>query len=332
MRLALEDPPDLIICDVMMPKLDGYQVLRALRQNPRTALIPFIFLTAKADRTDLRAGMELGADDYLSKPFSSEELLESINARLERRTVASEARSRKLEEVKLSLAQLVANELRTPLVSMRMVQDIIARQVGLLQPAQMQEFFEALGSGSRRLTHLVEQMVYLTQLEVGALSREGINEQGRAVPTGQVLTGAVDLGRRFAQSQASSPINLQIHDPDAVILADVHALKHALAELIANALDVSPDGSEVTVEEWQADSSVWIGIADQGPGISPEQLERVFGEFRAINEVLPDQRGAGLGLPLARRIIEAHSGTLTLNSVIDQGTQAALSLPVWGGA
>jgi signal transduction histidine kinase len=195
----------------------------------------------------------------------------------------------------------------------------------------MQEFFQALGSGSRRLTHLVEQMVYLTQLEVGALSQEAIQEQGRAASAGQVLTGAVDLGRRFAESQASNPIHLQIHDPDLVILADVHALKHALAELIANALDVSPDESEVIVEEWQADSSVWIGIVDQGPGISPEQLEHIFGEVHSLNEPLPDQRGAGLGLRLARRIIEAHGGTLALNVVMNQGTQAAVSFPLWGG-
>ncbi len=81
---ALEHLPDLIICDVMMPELDGYGVLTTLREEPLTATIPFIFLTAKADKSDLRQGMELGADDYLTKPFTDTELLKAIAARFEK--------------------------------------------------------------------------------------------------------------------------------------------------------------------------------------------------------------------------------------------------------
>ncbi|MCT7949567.1 response regulator [Ancylothrix sp. C2] len=81
-ELAKENLPDLIVCDIMMPHLDGYEVLTELRSNPPTAAIPFIFLTAKADKTDLRQGMNLGADDYLTKPFRRQELLEAVSSRL----------------------------------------------------------------------------------------------------------------------------------------------------------------------------------------------------------------------------------------------------------
>ncbi|MCT7955760.1 EAL domain-containing response regulator [Laspinema palackyanum] len=81
-QLAEEHLPDLILCDVMMPELDGYGVLAALRNNPVTATIPFIFLTAKGDKTEIRQGMNLGADDYLTKPFRRKELLGAIEARL----------------------------------------------------------------------------------------------------------------------------------------------------------------------------------------------------------------------------------------------------------
>ncbi|HEY9708754.1 MAG TPA: response regulator, partial [Oculatellaceae cyanobacterium] len=82
--LAKSHLPDLIVCDILMPYLDGYGVLAQLLQDPTTAKIPFIFLSAKADRSDIRVGMNLGADDYLTKPFSSNELMEAISARLEK--------------------------------------------------------------------------------------------------------------------------------------------------------------------------------------------------------------------------------------------------------
>ena len=86
-ELALKEKPDLIVCDIMMPELDGYGVLHLLRKNPETQSIPFIFLTAKTERTDLRKGMEMGADDYITKPFEDIELLNAIEVRLKKAEV-----------------------------------------------------------------------------------------------------------------------------------------------------------------------------------------------------------------------------------------------------
>src|ERR1700761_39051 len=83
-ELAKKEKPDLILCDVMMPELDGYGVIAALRADPETAAIPFIFLTAKGEKPDIRAGMNLGADDYLTKPVAKHDLLDAIRSRLER--------------------------------------------------------------------------------------------------------------------------------------------------------------------------------------------------------------------------------------------------------
>jgi DNA-binding response OmpR family regulator len=98
-QLALSHRPDLIICDVMMPQLDGHGVLQALRQNPVTATIPFIFLTAKVDRSDLREGMSLGADDYVTKPFRPKELLQAINTRLAKTSCDRETTSAKTQRI-----------------------------------------------------------------------------------------------------------------------------------------------------------------------------------------------------------------------------------------
>src|SRR4028119_2356767 len=114
-QLALFHLPDLIICDVMMPEIDGHGVLTALRQNPVTATIPFIFLTARVDKADLREGMSLGADDYLTKPVRSKELLRAIATRLEKQAAIESFQARKLDELRSNITLSLPHELRTPL-------------------------------------------------------------------------------------------------------------------------------------------------------------------------------------------------------------------------
>jgi len=114
-QLAQQEIPDLIICDVMMPELDGYGVLKALRQRPETAIIPLIFLTARSDKTDLRQGMEMGADDYIVKPFTRKELLAAIACRLEKNSTIKNENQRRLDNLRNSIAVSLRHELRTPL-------------------------------------------------------------------------------------------------------------------------------------------------------------------------------------------------------------------------
>ena len=112
---AREEMPDLIICDIMMPGRDGYGVLEELRRDPLTTSIPFIFLTARTDRVDVRQGMELGADDYLTKPFTASELLATVTTRLEKRTQISQIADRKLDDLRENIILALPHELRTPL-------------------------------------------------------------------------------------------------------------------------------------------------------------------------------------------------------------------------
>jgi two-component system sensor histidine kinase KdpD len=239
-----------------------------------------------------------------------------------------EQHNRQLEAIKTTLTHLVTHELRTPLVSIMMVQDVIGRQIGQLSPGQVQELLEILNTGSKRLLHLVEQMVYFTQLETAALSPGQIDEHGQLIQLWQLLPAAIDLGRQFAFRSRDSSIRFQEHDPEAAVFVNLPALKHALAELIANALNFTPTGCEVTLSGWQAEGFAWITILDQGPGIPSDQLERIFDTFYQVNRETQEQQGIGMGLPLSRRIIEVHGGTLQLNSLIERGTQITVGLPL----
>lgn len=331
LEIAIDKLPDLIVCDITMPEMDGYQVLLELRKQPETALIPFIFMTARADRSFMRHGMELGADDYVTKPFSRAELLAAIRSRLERQQTISEAHSRDLDSAKIKLSNLVASELRTPLASVTKVKQIIEHQIEQLSPDEIKDLLETLSIGTERLHHLVEQMVYLTYLETGQLSHPTVFSNPSVVYMWQIIPSVVDLSRRFADQNRDQEIRLDIRDGEAAVVADTPALKHALAELVANALNVSPPDSNVSIAEWKTDKSVWVSVVDQGMGMTPEEQMKELLPFRPINQGTP-QDGAGMGLTIAARIIAAHGGEMTVHAIEGKGTQIIACLPLLGAS
>lgn len=328
LQMAKTEQPDLIISDIMMPRVDGYELLRALRADTITVSIPLIFLTARADRSDMRQGMSLGADDYLTKPFTHEELVNAVAARLQRQTDVMPASAQELEQAKRTLLQMVSHELRTPLVSMTMVQDIIEMQMDHLEPAKLRDLLETLHHGSHRLRHLVEQIVFLTQFESGSIQQE-IREKGSPAELWAVLTGAISLARDFVYRNREGSIRLDDQGQESLIYCHLPALKHALAELIANALSVTPEGQEILVSRWLADNWAYIRIVDPGCGMSPDQIKLALRDFHQINREQHEQQGLGLGLPLAHRIVDTHGGALRLKSMVGKGTQIDVALPIY---
>jgi signal transduction histidine kinase len=327
-ELARQHLPDLIICDVMMPELDGYGVLATLREDPGTTMIPFIFLTARADKADMRRGMHLGADDYLTKPFSQQELLEAVNSRLKRIESLKQGYSAILEDARKKLSRLVAHELRTPLISISLVQDIIGRQIGTLSETELSEMVEMLGTGTRRMSHIIEQMVFSTQLESGTLTRETIKSEGMPMPFQKILNDSLTLSNRFVSDQSKVTVQLEPVTDNIMVHCDFFAIKHAISELIANGVNFSPNGGVVEIKHSSNANRLAIQIIDQGPGIPADQIQLVFKENSQINREKSEQQGMGMGLYLAQQIIQAHGGTLTLESVVGQGTKAIINLPI----
>ena len=329
LQLAEAYLPDLIICDIMMPDLDGFEVLEQIRANPETSNTAFIFLTAKADRDSLRQGMELGADDYLTKPFTSAELLSAINTRLTRQSMMAVHTEQKMESVKRQLTRMVTHELRTPLISINTVVDVISRQVGQLSPEEIQELLDSVSAGSKRLSHRVEQLVFITQIEAGMLNRELINREGMPMRLWEMMVSANNLAKRFSdQPQSSVFVQFHDHDRDALVMCNPPALKQALAELIANAIKFSPEGSQVDITQWRSGGRVMLSIVDQGPGIPEDRLAEALRDFSQIDRDKNEQQGMGMGLSLAQRIIDVHGGALDILSIVDKGTQITIALPV----
>ena len=167
-ELARSHKPDLIICDVMMPEMDGYGVLSMLRQNPVTATIPFIFLTAKADKVDLRQGMEMGADDYLTKPFTRTQLLGAIAARLQKQAVVTQQSEKKLEDLRRSITDALPQEVLIPLSEILGFSRILIDNYDSIKPQNILETAQNLHTSAARLQRLIENFVIYGQIELVA--------------------------------------------------------------------------------------------------------------------------------------------------------------------
>ncbi|HEY0455719.1 MAG TPA: response regulator, partial [Verrucomicrobiae bacterium] len=186
-QIAREERPDLIICDITMPKVNGYDTLKALRQYEPTATIPFIFLSGATDKPNVRKGMELGADDYLTKPFTHKELMAAVNARLEKQAELQRASDKKLDELRGNITMALPHELRTPLNGIMGLASILMEDYATLPPDEVLESARYIHESAMRLHRLIENFLVLSQIELMA-------SESKLIETG-TLTSPIEVHR-----------------------------------------------------------------------------------------------------------------------------------------
>ena len=202
--------PDLIISDIAMPQMDGFELFETVRQRDEWLDIPFLFLTARDQIDDLRRGYSLGADDYLVKPLDQERLLLIIQSKLKRRLEIStwiQMQQQALDAAKRELAMMVAHELRTPLVSINIVSDILAHEIDTMKTDQVQDMLGMMQNGSVRLSRLIEQMVMFVQWQSGALI-DSIQAPGRGDTLYNIVFEAVKRVQQFGLRRPDIPVRL----------------------------------------------------------------------------------------------------------------------------
>ena len=322
---ALEAPPDLIICDVMMPNLDGYGVLVELRQHPATATIPFIFLTAKADKTDRREGMGLGADDYLTKPFTSGEVLSAVGVRLKRRAVLVEQYEDKLAGLRDSISLSMPHELRTPLTGILSMSSVLLDSFDLLSPEELRSGLNSIHVSAERLTRLVMNYLAYAELEVALAdpARRAVAAAGLTPSAQMVLT---DAAIERAQSlQRAADLIFSVHDMP-VRVAPAHLAK-IVEELVDNACKFSAAGMPIEVGGRQIAGRYELTILDHGRGMTAEQIADI-GAYMQFDRKLHEQQGSGLGLTVVKRLVDLYHGAVVIESIYGSQTAVRVSLPV----
>jgi two-component system sensor histidine kinase/response regulator len=316
--------PDLIICDIMMPGLDGFGVLDELRQDPVTATVPFIFLTAKADRSDVRRGMELGADDYLTKPVEQAELLKAIKVRLAKQASLNQKFQRKLQDLRDTLTFSLPHEFRTPLTGILTSAEIL-RDRGPLEPSDVHELGDLVHRSATRLNRLVMNYLLYAELEI-ALSNQGkiqVLRQSRTDDAGAVIERAALQKAKTAKREADLKLELKAAAPR---IAPKH-LEKIVEELLDNAFKYSKAGTPVHVTSGSDLNLFALSMTDHGRGMTATQIADI-GAYMQFERKIHEQQGSGLGLAIARRLAEVYGGDLTVESTPGQQTTVHVTLPI----
>jgi signal transduction histidine kinase len=323
-QLAQQHAPELIICDIMMPELDGYGVLRELRQHPATAAVPFIFLTAKAEKADLRHGMELGADDYLTKPFLASELIAAVNSRLEKSAALVRQSEKKLEELRSSIGWALPHELRTPLTGILASADFLIDADGSLGREEFMQLLTNIRNNARRLHRLIENYLAYVRIELLLIDHQKVNEcrQRRCDFTKEIIDAQATLLAQAAQREA----NLVLETEAAAAHVSDENLTKIVTELVDNAFKFSNPGTTVFVRSAANEALFTLAISNHGRGLTPDQISRI-GAYVQFDRNVFEQQGSGMGLIIAKRLAELHGGQLTISSIPDEETTVYVTLP-----
>jgi len=320
--------PDLIVADIMMPRMDGYAFYEAVRARPEWVPIPFIFLTAKAEKEDVLRGKDLGAEDYITKPFEPQELLVAVRARLGRARAIREVTEAEFDQLKQQIVTALSHEMRTPLTYVQGYTELALDDVASLSSDAIQEFLLGIKRGADRLTLLIEDFLLLLRLDTGQSE-----EEFRLLARVNHNLGAIleRTARQHEKQATARGVTLEtIVEPDLPPVRLCEPLfVDALGRLIENGIKFSQgEGKRVTVSTRSADGSVEVAVADQGVGIPPEEISHLFERFRQIGREKMEQQGVGLGLAIAQALIRLHGGEITVESEPERGSTFTIWLPV----
>ena len=321
---ARKELPDLILCDVNMGKVDGYLTLAALRTEAPTAAIPFILMTGLADNAGMRHGMELGADDYLPKPFTTDVLYAAVEARLKKSQTVRDEAERKLAHLRDNISLMMPHEMRTPLNGIMSNAELLATSAATLKPGDVAEMGQEILKSSQRLERLIENFLIYAQLELIAADPKNVN----ALRIGKTEQPAA-LIKKIAGAQAAQAArlnDLKIEAVDVPVPMSEEYFSKIVNELVQNAFKFSEAGTPVQVKLAETFNGVELSVTDQGRGFSTEQIRRI-GAYVQFDRKMQDQQGLGLGLVIAKRLAELHGGTLSIEGRKDSGTTVTVKLP-----
>ena len=324
--LAGKTQPDLILCDIMMPGIDGYEVLEILRKNILTSTTPFIFLTAKNTREDHRRGMSLGADDYISKPFTIEELVNSVQTRLKKTEEFRKKSEARLNELTRNLGMPIVSVIQEPLRAIIGFSHMVMTEYPNMEKPEIADLMALVYKAGMKLNTVVRKTLLFYQLEGLLIQNE--KQRNYDVPActrpSEIIT---QIARQTALNhQRGADLFLVAEPGPALPVTDEH-LRMITEELVENALLYSPRRSPVKVFTGHNAHHFTITVTDEGIGMSQEQIQSI-GAFHRFRTDFSKHEGMGLGLTLVKQILELYNGQWQINSESGLGTTIKISFPV----
>lgn len=322
------EQPDLILLDLMLPDFDGSEICKMIRAHTDRAIsgIPIIMLTAMASEADRVRGLSLGAEDYVVKPFSIDELLLRIGKQLEKRSENDTARLSNIERMESQAVQefqdMVFHELTNQMLIVRGYSDRLVRHGEILPQEKMRSYAQAIYKSSAHLGALAEEMLVLRRLKKHKteMVRQEVN----------LSSLAEDLSSVIKPLAEEKGITLQIDIPGVfpLLYCNAPSLKIVFSSLLENAVKYGrPGGKILFAAAVLSNGGIAVYVEDDGIGIPESDLDRIFEKFQRGANINNQRHGTGLGLYFARTLTEALGGTITVSSVLGQGSRFKIILP-----
>lgn len=320
-RLAAQHP-EFIFCDVAMPSLDGPGVLAEIKKMPVVCDVPFVFLTARAARTEQREGMALGADDYITKPFTERDILDAIAARTNRHRNLRERIKQLAEQHRREIHAHWSHELLTPLNAVIGSLQLLDLEADTIGRDELKEMLVVIREGADRQERLARKLICYFGLE------QRLHAPSPATRVRCEASEAVNGGAACADRTKNPDGKLTVFAELGEVAIDRESLTFAIGEVVSNALNSSAPSDAVIVTGTNRDGRYRIEITDQGPGLTAEQRASI-GAFTQFERNVREQQGLGLGLAIAHATATLSGGHLTLEAAPGgRGLRVVFDLPL----
>lgn len=315
-----ESVPDLVLCDIEMKETDGISTLKMFRAGDSTKDIPFIFLTGMDPHRYRRLGMSLGADDFLTKPFDENDLLQAIRARLARKKELTERHEKRIGELIRNITHALPHELRTPLFGILGFADMLTDESSP-SPEEVSRIGANIRKSAERLHSTLEKFWMLVNLELSGAEPQGAS--GRVTEGAHLLlkTASREIAQRFKRDA-----DLKLEAEECTIRTDMESFDWIVRELAENACKFSPKGTPIEIALRGNGEHIGLTVRDSGRGMTNEQIESIAA-FRQFDREKYEQQGMGLGLTLVRMLAERCGGSMTIESAGAGGTTVRVLIP-----
>lgn len=324
LQAAENNPPDLILLDVRMPGMNGYEVCERLKANKKLQDIPVLFISGLGEIADKVKAFRVGGADYITKPFQAEEVEARVATHLElqrhrRQLVESYEQLKKLESLRDDLTHMIVHDLRTPLTNI--IGNLQTLQEADYERELTQEFVPVAVEAGQTLLGMVNDLLDISKLEVGQMVLETAE-----FPVAEVIEAALVSVRGLA-AQKGLELSAEVVPPDLQLHADKDKIRRALTNLLGNAVKYTSEGA-VRVQAHSDGASVLISLTDTGEGIPQADCERIFEKFSQVEARSAGRTmSTGIGLAFVKLAIEAHGGKVWVESEVGKGSTFHVSLP-----
>lgn len=317
--------PDLVLLDVLMPGINGFETCRRLKEDSDTASIPVIFLTALSATVDKLEGFNAGGVDYLTKPLQYDEVVARVQthlklSRLQRELSKKNRELERLDQKKNILLSILAHDLRSPVVTFvsgaRILQELTE------EGSDVNDIAVQLSGHADRLNELLENLLYWSRLVL-----QNDNIQREWVDPERMVRSAVTLVEAES-AKKSQTIEVDV-EPETALHVEPHSFTSILRNLLSNAIKFTPEHGRVIVRVHSDDERSYVRVRDTGTGMSAEEVDRIFDLTRRIRKTgTAGEQGSGLGLILCKELVEGHGGEISVTSTHDDGSEFQFWVPL----